>query len=172
MTIKHTLFIILILLLIGCEDKIEEEIEEEIITIDVITSNVNKEIFYYNFRNDSIDSTNWQMMYHNLEIEGSGYSMPNFSFDSSKVSFAVDSINSFEDIVEPPPISTFKNTFSNLAYLGKYAVLSYDMSIHKVLTSELVYFIYDLETNQMFKIFFNEYSSGVVSFQYADLNYD
>ena len=169
---KHTIILINFLFFFGCEDKIEEETEEEIITIDVITSNVNQEIFYYNFSNDSIDSTNWQIMYHNLEIQGSGYSMPNFSFDSSKVSFAVDSINSFEDIVEPPPISTFKNTFSNLAYLGKYAVLSYDMSIHKVLTSELVYFIYDLETKQVFKIFFNEYSSGVVSFKYADLNYD
>ena len=111
-------------------------------------------------------------MYHNLEIQGSGYSMPNFSFDSSKVSFAVDSINNFEDIFEPPSISMFQNTFYDLAYLGKYAVLSYDMSIHKVLTSELVYFIYDLETKQVFKIFFNEYSSGVVSFKYADLNYD
>ena len=105
MTIKHTLFTFFIIFLIGCEDNKQEEIEEEIITIDVITSNVNNEIFYYNFRNDTIDSTNWQMMYHNLEIEGSGYSMPNFSFDSSKVSFAVDSINSFEDIVEPPSIS-------------------------------------------------------------------
>ena len=172
MTIKHTLFTFFIIFLIGCEDNKQEEIEEEIINIDVITSNVNNEIFYYNFRNDTIDSTNWQMMYHNLEIEGSGYSMPNFSFDSSKVSFAVDSINSFEDIVEPPSISSFESTFFNLAYLGKYAVLSYDMSIHKVLTSELVYYIYDLETNQMFKLLFNEYSSGVVSFQYADLNYD
>ncbi len=169
---KHTIILINFLFLFGCEDKIEEETEEEIITIDVITSNVNQEIFYYNFTNDSIDSINWQIMYHNLEIQGSGYSMPNFSFDSSKVSFAVDSINNFEDIFEPPSISMFQNTFYDLAYLGKYAVLSYDMSIHKVLTSELVYFIYDLETKQVFKIFFNEYSSGVVSFKYADLNYD
>ena len=74
---KHTIILINFLFFFGCEDKIEEETEEEIITIDVITSNVNQEIFYYNFTNNSIDSTNWQIMYHNLEIQGSGYSMPN-----------------------------------------------------------------------------------------------
>ena len=153
---KHTIILINFLFFFGCEDKIEEETEEEIITIDVITSNVNQEIFYYNFSNDSIDSTNWQIMYHNLEIQGSGYSMPNFSFDSSKVSFAVDSIDNFEDILEPPPISTFKNTFYDLAYLGKYAVLSYDMSIHKVLTSELVYFIYDFRSTNTKSFIFHQ----------------
>ena len=172
MKVKNTLLAFSLILFIGCENQNNEDNIEEIIVIDVVTSNVNQQSYFYNFHENTSDSINWQLMFHNLEVPGSGYSMPSFSLDSNKVMFAVDSLSSFDDIIETPSSSSYINSTSDLSYLGKYAILSYDMSVHKVLTSNYTYLIYDLNSHQIFKLYFNDYSSGVVSFKYADLNND
>jgi len=170
MKVKNTLFAFSLILFIGCENQNNEDIIEEIVVIDVVTSDVNQQSFFYNFHENISDSINWQLMFHNLEVLGGGYSMPSFSLDSNKVVFAVDSLSEFDDIIEIPSISLYMNSTSDLSYLGKYAILNYDMSVHKVSTSNYIYFIYDLNSHQIFKLYFNNYSGGVVSFKYADLN--
>ena len=44
------------------------------------------------------------------------------------------------------------------------------MTTHNVTTSTDNYIIYDTVTHKVFKIYFNEYNSGVVSFKYAELS--
>ena len=168
---KHTIITLFFLVSFGCENpNSEDNEEEEIVVLDIVSSDVNEEPYYYNFHENLNDSTDWQLMYHNQEIAGTGYSMPNISLDSTKVMFAVDSVMVFDDIIDSPSMSSFMNSVSDLNYLGKYEILSYDMTVHKVSTSNLVYFIYDINSHQVFKLFFNDYSAGVISFKYAELH--
>jgi len=172
MKVKNTLLVFSVILFIGCENQNNEDNIEEIVVIDVVTSNVNEQSYFYNFHENATDSINWQLMFHNVEVSGTEYSMPSFSLDSNKVMFAIDSLSVFDDIIDTPSFSSYVNSISDVSYLGKYAILSYNMSVHKVLTSNYTYFIYDLNSHQIFKLYFNDYSSGIVSFKYADLHND
>ena len=57
-----------------------------------------------------------------------------------------------------------------MQYGGTHSVLSYDMSIHKVGVSNDIYVIYDIISNKIFKIVFDDYDGGVVVFRYAELS--
>ena len=138
---KHTIITLFFLISFGCENPNgEDNEEEEIVVLDIVSSDVNEEPYYYNFHENLNDSTDWQLMYHNQEIVGTGYSMPNISLDSTKVMFAVDSVMVFDDIIDSPSMSSFMNSVS------------------------------DLNSHQVFKLFFNDYSAGVISFKYAELH--
>ncbi|CUV09869.1 hypothetical protein MGWOODY_Mmi440 [hydrothermal vent metagenome] len=57
-----------------------------------------------------------------------------------------------------------------MQYGGSNGVLTYDMVTHKVSTSNDNYIIYDTISHKVFKVYFDEYSGGVVLFRYGELD--
>ena len=97
------------------------------------------------------------------------YDMPNFSLDNGVMMAVDNSMKKFEEIEEAPSPSAFAPEGGRLQYAGSNAALLYDMQSHKVSTSTENYYVYDTVTHKVFKIYFVEYSSGVVLFRYAEL---
>jgi len=81
----------------------------------------------------------------------------------------VDKSLSFEDISEIPETSLFAPSNGKLGYMGEHEVLTYDTQVHKINVSDSNYIIYDTISHKVFKIHFDEYSSGVVMFRFAEL---
>lgn len=82
---------------------------------------------------------------------------------------AIDNSNNFEDIAVSPSTSSFAPDGGRMGYGGSNAALDYNMTTHKVTTSNDNYIVYDTATNKVYKLHFDEYSSGVVIFRYAEL---
>lgn len=159
---------IIFLFIIGCEDNADDS--TAIIIKEITTDNVGDGPYYFNFVTGEKDNSTWHMLYQNKEVAfgGSTYKMPSFSLDNG-VMMAVDNTMKFEDIEEAPSPSSFAPESGRLQYEGKNAALLYNMQSHTVSTSTENYFVYDTVTHKVFKIYFVEYSSGVVLFRYAEL---
>ena len=160
--------IIMILFIIGCEDKKDED--TAIVIYEITTDNVSDNPYYFNFVNGTKDNSTWHMSYQNLEVSfgGAKYKMPSFSLHSG-VMMAIDNSSKFEDINQAPAPSAFAPENGRMQYEGNNAALLYDMQSHKVIPSKENYIVYDTATHKVFKIHFDEYSSGVVLFRYAEL---
>ena len=152
---------------IACEDNKEDEAQKSVNIIEVTTDNVNDGPYYFNFADAEKNSTNWHLSYQNLDAGGGNY-MPNFSL-ANTVMLNVDKSLSFEDISEIPETSLFAPSNGKLGYMGEHEVLTYDTQVHKINVSDINYIIYDTISHKVFKIHFDEYSSGVVMFRFAEL---
>tara|TARA_B100000686_G_scaffold44338_1_gene46904 strand:+ start:273 stop:791 length:519 start_codon:yes stop_codon:yes gene_type:complete len=159
---------IMIFFIIGCEDKNEDD--NGIVIYEITTENVSDGPYYFNFVSGTKDNSTWHMVYQNLEVSfgGAKYEMPSFSLHNG-VMMAIDNSLKFEEINQSPSPSAFAPENGRMKYEGKNAALLYDMQSHKVLTSKENYIIYDTVTHKVYKIYFDEYSSGVVLFRYAEL---
>ena len=62
-------------------------------------------------------------------------------------------------------------SFDNLSieYSGENVIIMYDMSTHQVSLSESVLIIYYMGNHTVYKLKFNEYSSGIISFDFQQL---
>tara|TARA_Y100001936_G_C15763582_1_gene502523 strand:- start:75 stop:593 length:519 start_codon:yes stop_codon:yes gene_type:complete len=165
--IKITLTMI-IFFIIGCED--EAGNNNEMVVHEITTSNVSKGPFHFNLINVEPDSSTWHLLYQNIDVPfgGSTYKMPSFSLHNS-VMLTVDNSSKFEEIDQSPSPSSFTSEEGRMQYGGKNAALLYDMANHKVMTSKETYIVYCTVTHKVFKIYFDEYSGGVVLFRYAEL---
>ncbi len=158
--------LLMALFIIGCEDKDAEN--DNMIIYEVTTDNVSSGPYYFNFASGKKDNSTWHLSYDNLDA-GQGFSMPSFSLNNS-VMLSVDNTSKFEDIEASPSQSTFSPDAGRMGYGGNNAALNYNMTTHKVSTSNDNYIVYDTATHKVFKVHFDEYSSGVVLFRYAELS--
>lgn len=159
------------LLITACEDKKDDPdstSDVAITVIEVITSDINNGSYYYNFTLASEDTSSWHISVQNIPV--GNYSMPSVILDSTKVMVAVDSENAFSDISAGPSSSTYSTNTGMVGYGGPNEILNYSFNTHTVTTSTSTYFVYVLATHKVYKIYFEEYSDGVVKFNYAELN--
>jgi formylmethanofuran dehydrogenase subunit A len=152
---------------IACEDNEANENEKSANIIEITTDNVNDGPYYFNFSDGAINSTNWHLSYQNLDAGGGNY-MPSFLLNNT-VMLNVDEASTFEDISQSPETNLFAPSNGKLGYGGDNEVLIYDMQSHKISVSDSNYIIYDTVSHKVFKIRFDEYSSGVVIFRFAEL---
>lgn len=162
----------LLLLITACEDQKDDSestaSETELTVIEVITSDVDDGAYYYNFTSAAEDTGTWHLSVQNIAV--GNYFMPSVGLDSTKVMVAVDTVNAFSDITAGPSSSSFSTSTGIVGYGGSQEVLNYSFTTHTVSTSVSTYFAYILATHKVYKIFFEEYSSGVVKFKYAELS--
>ena len=156
----------ILLLFVGCEDN-KSDNESLINIIEITTDNVNDGPYYFNFNDVAKNITTWHLLYENLE-EKDGYFMPSFSLNSD-VKLYVDNSLDFEKISTIPSSSLFTSSNGKLKYGGENEVLTYDMQVHKISVSNDNYIIHDTNLNKVFKIHFDDYSSGIVIFRFAEL---
>jgi|TARA_B000000477_G_C6085222_1_gene225131 hypothetical protein len=167
--LKSFLILSWIFFVVGCEDGNENNSTD---FAEVITSNVNEGDYLYNFStakqvaNDS--SSSWHMKYHNLDT-GTGYKMPNISLNDNILLY-IDTSSDFESITTAPSPSSFQPEGGRMQYGGKNTALSYDMTIHKVGVSSAIYLLYEIVTNRVFKVVFDDYDSGVIIFRFSELS--
>ena len=159
--------ILMMMPFIGCEDK-DSDIVNSIVINEVTTDNVNDGPYYYHFENGKVDSSSWHLSYRNLDAGGGMY-MPSFSLNSNVMVGIFNSIT-FDQIETSPDAEIFSPSSGRLSYGGANAVLNYDMVAHKISVSDDNYVIYSTITNKVYKLHFDEYSSGVVMFRYAELD--
>ena len=174
--IIHLIISLLTLVFIACEDNNLEESNFDCTilvstdaqgVVSVTTCDAAEDSLYFNLDSLANDTSKWHLSYKNISVQGFG--MPSVSMHSS-VYIAIDSINQFENITSSPDPSTFTVNASDLEYLGAFAVLNYNMETHVVSTSDLTYFAYLPQSgHKVFKIHFEEYSSGVLSFKLKQL---
>ena len=159
--------ILMMMPFIGCEDKDSDKVNSIVIN-EVTTDNVNDGPYYYHFENGKVDSSSWHISYRNLDAGGGMY-MPSFSLNSNVMVGIFNSIT-FDQIETSPDAEIFYPSSGRLSYGGANAVLNYDMVAHKISVSDDNYVIYSTITNKVYKLHFDEYSSGVVMFRYAELD--
>ena len=174
--IIHLIISLLTLVFIACEDNNLEESNLDCTilvstdaqgVVSVITCDAAEDSLYFNLDSLANDTSKWHLSYKNISVQGFG--MPSVSMHSS-VYIAIDSTNQFEDITSSPDPSAFTVSASDLEYLGEFEVLSYDEVTHVVSTSDLTYFAYLPQfEHKVFKIHFEEYSSGVLTFKLKQL---
>lgn len=152
---------------IACEDNKEDEAKNEVNIIEITTDNVNDGDYYFNFVEGSKNNTSWHLSYENLDA-GDGYYMPSFSLNSS-IKLYIEKSLEFEEISTIPSNNLFSSSNGKLESGGEYEVLTYDMQVHKISVSDYNYIINETVSNKVFKIHFDDYSSGVVIFRYAEL---
>ena len=159
--------ILMMMPFIGCEDKDSDKVNSIVIN-EVTTDNVNDGPYYYHFENGKVDSSSWHLSYRNLDAGGGMY-MPSFSLNSN-VMVGIFNAITFDQIETSPDAEIFSPSSGRLSYGGANAVLNYDMVAHKISVSDDNYVIYSTITNKVYKLHFDEYSSGVVMFRYAELD--
>ena len=169
---KSFLFI-LYLFIVACEDNNEssEHIQEsnmpEILV--VTTGNVNTGDIHFNLLlNSEVSmSDNWHI---GIERDTSNYNMP--SFVPGDVQIAVYDNKEFGDLVSLPESYAvdIQNDHTVFGYGGSYEVLSYDITVHKVSVTNPNYVYVIRSENNIFKLQFLEYLSGITVFQFAQLD--
>jgi len=158
---------LLMTLFMSCEDKDDADDEGHHESTSVTTSNVDEGAFYYNLVSASEDTTTWHVSLQNVDV-GGGYFMPSIVLDST-VMIAIDNSESFDELDDIPDNSQWSAEIGILSYGGSNEVLSYDMTTHSISVSDDNYLVYVTTTHQVFKLHFDEYSSGVVQFRFAEL---
>ena len=155
--------------IISCSDT--ENIQESNVSkpIMVTTSNVNTGNIYFDFLSISevSISDNWHI---GIERDTSNYNMP--SFVPGDVQIAVYDNKEFGDLVSLPESYEvdIQNDHTVFGYGGFYEVLSYDITVHKVSVTNPNYVYVIRSENNIFKLQFLEYLSGITVFQFAQLD--
>ena len=162
----NLLFLMAIFLFVGCED--EKADNDNMSVNEVTTDNVNDGAYYFNFVSGKKDSSTWHLSYKNLPAGGGNY-MPSFALNSTLM-LVIENSKKFDAITTSPASSAFAPEGGRMQYGGSNAVLTYDMVTHKVSTSNDNYIIYDTISHKVFKVYFDEYSGGVVLFRYGELD--
>ncbi len=158
---------LLMTLFIACEDKNDHDHDhdhDEYTT--VTTSNVNESAFYYNLITTSEDTTNWHVSLQNVNV--GGYYMPSIVLDSI-VMITIDNSEPFDELNDIPDNSQWSMDIGIVSYGGANEVLSYDMTTHTVSVSDDNYLIYVTNAHKVYKLHFDEYSSGVAQFRFAEM---
>lgn len=164
---KYILSFLLSMLFITC-DKNNDDTETGFIS--VITNNIFYGDWYFNLETNSVDSSTWHIALKNIIIDPSYPSLPSIVL-SEDVMVTVVENQQFDDITASPEINTFTANTDIVSLNGTDEVLHYDMEgTHKILVSSNIYFIYDTITHRIYKLNFQEYSSGVLLFQYIEMD--
>ena len=168
----------------GCEENITNENNNCSECIEVITSNYDEAPFYYNLITNTEDATTWHISLQKIEVPlgGNTNTMPSIILGSNVLISIYNSI-SFYDIIATPDNVEWSSDTSLTSYGNEYEVLHYKYFCSKLLTGEHThskehkimvmpsnYLIKELSTNNIYKLRFEDYNSGVVLFNFSQLN--
>ena len=159
-------------LFIGCYDN-NDDIETGAIT--VTTSNVADGTWYFNLQSNSIDTNTWHISLQNISVDPNYPSLPSIVL-SDTVMVSVVENQQFDDIITSPETNTFTANTDIVSLFGTDEILHYDFDFqtgsgtHQILVSNKIYFIYDIITHRTYKLNFQEYSSGILLFQYIEMD--
>tara|TARA_B100001564_G_scaffold324042_1_gene304529 strand:+ start:2536 stop:3057 length:522 start_codon:yes stop_codon:yes gene_type:complete len=167
---KQLSILIILLFVVACgndNDTINSVEENQILS--VTTTNVNVSDFYYNFSSQSevnIEDA-WDI---GIVIDTENYNMP--SFVPGDVQVAVYENEDFNNLTTIPTtyLNDVQSDHSVFGYGGSYEVLSYDITVHKVSVTNPNYIYLIKSDNDVFKLQFVEYLSGITVFQFAEIN--
>ena len=173
------LLIYLLLFIIGCEGNNTNNISLD--NIEVITSNCYEAPFYYNLITNTEDETTWHISLQNIVDTTTigNYDMPSIILGSNVLISIYNSI-SFDDIIATPANVEWSSDTSLTSYDNEYEVLHYQFTCsnsehthpieHKIMVMPNNYLIKELSTNNIYKLRFEDYNSGVVLFNFSQLN--
>ena len=167
----------------GCEENIINE-NNNCSECEVITSNCYETPFYYNLVTNTEDITNWHISLQKIEVPFGDNTNPMPSIIlGSNVHAAIYNSISFYDIIATPADATWSSDTSLTSYGNEYEVLHYQYLCskldtgehthsrdHKIQVSNYNYLIKETSTNNTYKLRFEDYNSGVVLFNYSQLN--
>ncbi len=165
--LTQLVLMMMLLLCVACEDTKDDD-SVTLTVIEVITGDLDDGSYYYNFTSESEDTASWHLSLQNIAV--GNYYMPSIVLDSTKVMVAVDTVNAFSDITTGPSSSAYSSSTSLVGYGGTQEILNYSFTTHTVSTSTSTYFAYILATHKVYKLYFEEYSAGIVKFKYAELS--
>ena len=163
----------------GCEENNTNNIPLD--NIEVITSNCYETPFYYNLITNTEDATTWHISLQKIEVPfgDNTQSMPSIILGSD-VHVAIYNSISFDDIIATPSNIEWSSDTSLTSYGNEYEVLHYQFTCsnnehthsieHKIMVMPNNYIIKELSTNNVYKLRFEDYNSGVVLFNYSQLN--
>ena len=157
----------------------------------IITSSIYEGNYYFDLINNiSTDSSSiWQISFQNKSIS---YECTQEDVDTESLCSNVgqelnflmpslvlgDVLASVYDDLEynqlenyPDSFMQDASSFDNLSieYGGDNVIIMYNMSNHQVSLSESVLLVYNMVNHSIFKLKFNEYSSGIISFDFQQL---
>ena len=173
------LLIYLLLFIIGCEENNSNNISLD--NIEVITSNCYETPFYYNLITNTEDATTWHISLQKIaDTTAIGiYDMPSIILSSNVLISIYNSI-SFYDIIATPDNVEWSSDTSLTSYGNEYEVLHYKSTCsnsehthsieHKIMVMPYNYLIKELSTNNTYKLRFEDYNSGIVLFNFSQLN--
>ena len=165
----------------GCEENITNEQNACSECIEVYTSNWGQTSFYYNLVTNTEDATNWHISLQKIEVPfgDNTQSMPSIILGSD-VHVAIYNSISFDDIIATPDNVEWSSDTSLTSYGNEYEVLHYKFTCsnsehthpieHKIMVMPNNYLIKELNTNNIYKLRFEDYNSGVVLFNFSQLN--
>ena len=176
------LLIYLLLFIIGCEENITNEKNDCSECIEVYTSDWEQTSFYYNLVTNTEDVTNWHVSLQKIADTTviDIYDMPSIILGSNVLISIYNSI-SFDDIIAIPDIVEWSSDTSLTSYGNEYEVLHYPGTCeisshnhppedHKIQVSNYNYLIKETSTNNIYKLHFEVYVSGIVMFKLSQLN--
>ena len=167
---KQLSILIILLFVVACGDDNDTlSSSEENQVLSVTTTNVNVSDIYYNFSSQSqvnIEDA-WDI---GIVRDTENYNMP--SFVPGDVQVAVYENENFNTLTAMPAsyLNDVQEDHSVFGYGGSYEVLSYDITVHKVSVINPSYIYLIKSDNDVFKLQFVEYLSGITVFQFAELN--
>ena len=167
---KQLSIVLILLFLVACGDNNDTlNSAEENQVHSVTTTNVNVSDIYYNFSSQSqvnIEDA-WDI---GIVRDTENYNMP--SFVPGDVQVAVYENENFNTLTAMPAsyLNDVQEDHSVFGYGGSYEVLSYDITVHKVSVINPNYIYLIKSDNDVFKLQFVEYLSGITVFQYAEIN--
>ena len=166
----------------GCEENITNEQNACSECIEVYTSNWEQTPFYYNLVTNKEDEITWHISLQKIEVllGDNAYGMPSIILGSD-VHVAIYNSISFDDIIATPTDATWSSDISLTSYGNEYEVLHYPGTCeisshnhspedHKIQVSNYNYLIKETSTNNIYKLHFEVYVSGIVMFKLSQLN--
>ena len=163
----------------GCEENNTNNISLD--NIEVVTSDCYETPFYYNLITNTEDATTWHISLQKIEVPlgGNTFSMPSIILGSNVLISIYNSIL-FDDIIATPADVEWSSDTSLTSYGNEYEVLHYKFTCsnsehthpieHKIMVMPNNYLIKELSTNNTYKLRFEDYNSGVVLFNFSQLN--
>ena len=160
---------IIFITIIGCDNSDNSGASNYEQPISVVTSNVNSGDIFLNLEigNEVTPDNNWHL---SIVTDSANYNMPSIVFGETNV--AVYQNISFDALVEiPVDFSSMIVNNQTFEYGGANEILSYDITIHKVSVSDSdrVYVLSFDNGQNLFKLQFMEYQSGITVIQYNSL---
>ena len=163
----------------GCEENNTNNISLD--NIEVVTSDCYETPFYYNLITNTEDATTWHISLQKIaDTTAIGiYDMPSIILGIN-VHISIYNSILFDDIITTPANVEWFSDRSLTSYDNEYEVLHYQYTClnsehnhpkeHKILVMPNNYLIKELSTNNTYKLRFEDYNSGVVLFNFSQLN--
>ncbi|SVE57610.1 uncharacterized protein METZ01_LOCUS510464 [marine metagenome] len=165
----------------GCDENSTNEQNACSECIEVYTSDWSEAPFYYNLVTNEEDVTDWHISLQKIEVPlgDNTYPMPSIIMNSN-VFISIYNELSFNDITTTPDeiewsaesLTSYKNEYEVLHYPGTCEISSHNHppGDHKIQVSNYNYLIKETSTNNIYKLHFEVYVSGIVMFKLSQLN--